>query len=322
MALSTWTYVPQGSGPPPLYGDTDYSEQLNSGNISAGSNASCTRIFFIKDEVIPSFLDALLGYGQVSNVGAVQRVLPDPHPVFNNMYASEATVERMGLNPLSVQYPNKTARSTTAKVTATYKPVDYEVVADTGSIAEQYRFVSRSKLPAGEYFSIDATGMYYCNKVNPDGKHVSLASPPGRITASAEITMTWHAVPPNTATSPFIEPNCAAITNCLGRVNSVAFDPAHYNYPAGTVLFMAAEPRMVANRVTTGAANYNYYYEITMKFLYRNNGPSAVVAGEYAGHQFVWDQANRRYDLITTTGLTGGNRLYETADLNTLFQIG
>lgn len=322
MTLSAWNYVAVNSGvAPPGYGNTDYSEQLNSGNVQAGSNASSTRIFFIRDDVIPTFLDALLGYGQVSNAGAVQRVLPDPHPIFNNMFASEASVERVGLAGNSTQYPNKTARSTTAKVTATYRPVDYEVVADNGSLTEQYRYVTRSMVPAGEYFTVDATGMRYCNNVNADGSKRSLSTPPGRFTGTSELTLTWHQVPPAPALSFFVPPNLSAITACQGRVNSAVFDSAHYNFPAGTVLFLACEPRMVANRVTTGAANYNYYYEIQMKFLYRNNGYSGLV-GETAGHQFVWDQGNLRYDLITNDGTSGGKRLYLTADLNTLFNIG
>jgi len=318
-----------GSDSPDQYGPLEYSEQINSGNItSTPGNSSITRTFFIDHQVIPLFLDDLLGYASVGNAGAVERVLPDQHPLFSNYYAMEASVEGLGLGS-NLQYNTKLARSLVAKVTAIYKSIDFEVVADNGSTQEFYRFVTRSMVPAGEYFSVDSTGMYFCSNIGSDGRNKGLSVPPQKLTGTTEVTFVWRLVPPNPASSRFVPPNLTAITNCLGKVHSSGtnFDSQHYNFPSGTVLFLGCEPRMVMPRVTTGAVENNLFWEIGLKFLYRNNGfinrgtPSGTI-NEFAGHQFTWDQGNRRWDLITSNGQITGNRLYETADLNSLLTIG
>lgn len=92
--------------------------------------------------------------------------------------------------------------------------------------------------------------------------------------------------------------------------------------PKGTVLFVGIDARMTNYRIATGDPNVNRYWEIAFKFLVRDNGMVGSPINEHAGHNFFWDQGQQRWDLVTTDGTTAGKRLYEYADLNTLFTIG
>ncbi len=331
MSLIDWEYLPQNTPETPdEYTADQYSEQINSGNITStpGGN-SVTRTFFINHGVIPAFLDDLLGYAYVGNSGDVERILPDKHPLYSNLFAQEASVEGVGLNG-TLQYNNSTAKSLVAKVTAVYKSVDFEVMPDDFDEPDElYRFVSRTMKPAGEYFTVNATGMALVSNIGGDGKHKALAQPPSRITGVMELTYVWRFVPPNPASSPYLPPNLTSLKGCMGRIHvgSDNFDPDHFNAPNGTVLFLACEPRLVAPRVTTGGVDNNIFWEIQMSFLYRdqglvNRGTGPTAINEHAGHQFIWDAGKQWWDLITTDGTNTGGRLYQTADLNTLFSIG
>jgi hypothetical protein len=315
--------MPEGSVTPDNYTNLQYSEKINSGSItSTPGNSAITRVFYINHAYLSDFLDALLGYAEVSNDGLVIRPsLPDLHPKYSNFYAMEATVTPCGLSSSSLQYTDRTAKSLVAEVSALYKSVDFDVVDDDGEQTDElYRFVSRTMNYAGEYFTINNTGMKFVSSSNPKK---SLNIQPAKTTGVCELVYTWHWVPPDPNLSPWVTPNWAAIENCLGKINEETFDPDFMDCPAGTVLFLGAEPRLIAPRVTEAGRDANIYYDITMKFLYRNNG--FVDRGdieEYAGHNFVWDMAHMWWDLITHDGTVSGNRLYEEADLNSLFTVG
>lgn len=288
-------------------------------------------MFYINHGVIPAFLDSLLGWADVANGQYIIRELPDAHPVYSNYYCMEASVEGIGVKEGQLQYNGiPIARSQVAKITGVYKSADFEVIPDQQVQNEMYRFVSRTMNFSGEFFTINATGMRFVSNVGSDGEHKALAIPPARITGVSELTYIWRLVPGNPSlglAGRYVTPNMGRITSCLGKVNSLAFDPDVANLPAGTVIFLGAEPKLIAPRITTGQIEDNIFWEIMMKFLYRNNGfvnrtTDGQVINEQAGHNFLWDQGKEWWDLITHNGLSSGTRLYQTADLNSLFSIG
>lgn len=334
MGLSAWTYAP--SKQPDELGDYEYTEMRDSYSMSFTPGGGVTRIYLVAYEFVDFFMDDLLGYSTVDNNGTSinWNKLPDQDKYYTNCYALEATMDPMGIRGKidETSIPDYAL----AKVTVQYKQVDFAVKAN-GEINNEFdRFVTRVGGYDGEYFTVSNSPMRLVSNIGGDGTHLALSQPPSRITGVQQWTYIWRYVPAITAT-PFKVPNHTALQNCLGKVHAPSgnYDPSvgqsfdRYNnaFLPGTVLFVGAEPRMHTSRPVTGTRNGNFQWEIAMKFLYRDNGLiNRTTAGgtinERAGHQFIWDQNLSRWDLITSTGLTTGNRLYEAADLNTLFTIG
>jgi|SRR5579884_1879453 len=322
MTLAAWNYSPPV--PDDGLGALDYKELKESGKEAYSPGAStANRVFMTNWLVRVNFIDALLGFSYLDANNNVKRILPDPHPEIPTFYAEDASVEGFGVLGLGA------FRWTNAKITSNYKPRDYFVLADNQVTSELQRYTSRTAAFAADYLTIGG-GMKFVTS------GIVLAAPPGRITTSMELQYTWHEVPA-LPTSPFIIPNLTAINNCIGKVNSTAFDVSGGNYPAGTVLFCGVDPKMVTPKLSVPTTvNGNFAWEITFKFLYRNNGTwgggsSSYVpgsgfvgggGGEIAGHNFLWDQANARWDLVTSDGTASGPRIYQSADLNTLWTIG
>ncbi len=328
MSLDSWNFVPENSTTPDDYGDDDYSEAYNSGEMSmSGGSPSITRTFYIRGDRIPEFMDDLLGYSDAAG-SAITRVLPDPHPYYTNFFALEAKIQPLG-QMYQAEFMGKAfLEQTVAKITAEYRSPMYEVKED-GDIADELeRFVTRQYGFGGDAITINSTGMQFVSNVGADGRHLALNQPPARPTMTMDLTYTWHMVPPNPSTSPFIPPNLTAIKNCYGKVNDTTFDDLHMACPPGTVLFLGLDPKFTNYRFINAVdRSENMFWEINMKFLYRDNGFVSRTVGpntisEQAGHNFIWDQSKQWWDLITTTGEVGGGRLFETADLNTLFTIG
>jgi hypothetical protein len=326
MSLSTWNYNP--NVPNDKLGSKDYKELKESGKeqYSPGA-ATANRVFMVNWDYRPDFLDALLGYSYLDGNNSIKRILPDEHPEIDNFFAEDATVEGMGVLGAS---DLDSISWTNAKIATNYKPRDYFVKADNQVTSEQDRYTSRTSTFAGEMLTLQ-------NGVKFVSSQRVLSAPPGRLTATQDVQMTWHEVPalPN---NPFVIPNLTAVTNCMGKVNSVPFDVNGFNYPPGTVLFYGIDPKMVTGKLAGDTAtnpNGNYHWEITMKFLYRNNGYVTVTQGgssssgggagsisEYAGHNYFWEMSLGRFDLVTIDGRINGQRIYLTADLNTLWTIG
>lgn len=334
MSLTGWTYAPNKLPDQLLSGE--YTEAKDSYSMSFAPGGGITRVYYVNFAVVPAFMDDLMGYVTVANSGTTINWvgLPDQDPLYSNCYCLEATMEPLGAMNKNPTYALPTY--TLAKVTAQYRQVDFAVKADADVTTELDRFVTRVGGYDGEYFTVSNTAMRFVSNVGTDGTHLAISQPPSRITGVQQWTYIWRYVP-SVNSNPFRVPNHTALDNCLGKVHAVggsyaptasyAFDKNNNAFMPGTVLFAGAEPRMHTSRPVTGTRNGNFRWEIAMKFLYRNNGlVSRTTAGqtinEHAGHQFIWDQALKQWDLITTDGTTAGGRLYESADLNTLFTIG
>lgn len=313
MTLSAWTYAPAVA--PDALGDLQYHELKDTGreSISLG-NSDVVRVFLVKWTRRAAFLDDLLGWAQQDVIpdGLVLRVLPDPHPNFDLFYASSATVEGMGILGNS----GGAATFTVAKITCSYKPVTYSILADSlTNTNELYRYVTRSFTYASEMMTTYGR-MQFVSRANQQ----FLEYKPTRVIGTIEATYIWHQVPA-LGSDVWTCPNINTILEATGKVNSQLFDnyPAGTGYAAGTVLFLGAEPRMV----TPALGQDWHYWEIAMKFLIRDNGP-AIAGDPYdgrAGHNYIFDSAQNpgRWDLITNNGSQTGQRLYEYYDLNSLF---
>src|SRR5262252_6265098 len=146
MGLENWNFVQEPSAS--NYEGNDYSEALGSGSLSSvPGNPGVTRQFYVRYDVLPAFLDDLQGYATVLADGVtISRVLPDRHPIWANMWVSEATVDPIG--PISI-YPTKDlALYPLAKVTARYASPTYKIIPDSelapsGSAASPYRELDR-----------------------------------------------------------------------------------------------------------------------------------------------------------------------------------
>lgn len=323
MALDAWTFVPEGSTTPDNYGDFDYSEAYNSGDMSMNQGSpSITRVFYIRGDRIPDFMDDLLGYSTGTG-GTISRTLPDPHPYYSNFYAMEAKVNLLGQMYQATFMGKAFLEQNVVKVTAEYRSPMYEIKADEDIGDELERYVTRQYGFGGDAITINSTGMQFVSNIGADGRHLALNQPPARPTMTMELQYVWHMVPPNPDTSPYIPPNLGSIIDCYGKVNSTVFDDLHMDCPAGTVLFLGVDPKMTNYRfISTEDPHDNIFWEISFKFLYRENGfVSRGSINESAGHNFIWDQSKQWWDLITNDGTVTGGRLYETADLNTLFTL-
>jgi hypothetical protein len=314
MALDAWQYAPNVS--PDALVNYQYMELRESGKESySPGNSTANRCFMVAWDDRAFFLDDLLGYSYLQGT-TIHRVLPDVHPEIDNFYATDAQVDGMGVLGKA---DNNSISWTNAKVTTNYKPAVYSVLPDSkispysqspqaGTYTELDRYTSRQYGFSADYLTINGA-MKFVTAPN-----VVLSNPPGRITQAMQLNYTWHQVPAKDS-YPFQPPNIKAIQNCLGKVNSVVFDINGGNFPAGTVLFIGVDPKMMTPLLT----NDVFYWEITYNFLVRNNG--AGLNGETAGHQYIYRIDLGKYDLITNDGTFGGQRIYQTADLNTLWTI-
>ena len=299
MALDTWVLVDSGT-PTENMVTGQYKEYRESGkeNYSTG-NSGAVRVFLVAWDVRADFLDDCLGYSYLDGELEIHRILPDPHPEIENFYASEASVEGLGVlgtsEAGSIQW-------TTAKITVPYRPLPYAVETDADTDTELDRYVQRMYAFNADYLTINGV-----MKFATSGK--VLSNPPGRITGTQELTYLWHEVP-GKSDDPFSPPNIDTVDSCYGKVNSSSFD----DYPAGTMLFLGCDPQMVTPRL----ASDNFYWNISLKFLHRDNGIGAD--GGQAGHNYIYDVANARWDKLVDNA-TGTHTIYETADLNTLFTI-
>lgn len=322
MALEEWNYNPEGFDVQNL-GDDDYTELRSSGKEQYTEDGStANRVFELNWDVRAAFIDDCLGYSYLSGTTII-RVLPDEHPEIANFFALDASVEGKGVLG---QSDNGSISWTHAVVTVNYRPREYLVSAneDFGG-NEQNRYTSRASEFAGELLTTQ-TGMKFVT-----APQRLLTSSPGRLTATQELTYTWYDVPA-LAALPFIVPNSDARDACIGKLNSEIFDQPGVAYPVGTILFLGQTQKFKTPKLgesVGGDGNGSYRWDISMKFLYRNNGVWAGTTGagptddDYImGHNFVFDAAAGKYDLITHDGTAGGKHLYpDSADLNTLWTV-
>lgn len=292
-------------------GDEDYSSQ----------NGQAIRVFYTTWGERKLFIDYLLGWS-VPVGKTLRRVLPDQHPDFPPLYAVDASSKGVGSAFVgtsgAIAFP-------LSKITATYRAVDY-IVTDDASIAgsELNRFCSRTYTYSSQYLSVQGY-MQWVSRTESK----TLTAPPGQIVGLTEYNVVWHGVPGGQV--PADVPLSGTISALAGCVNSKEFD----GYPAGSVLFLGADPHMSKPQLTATVGLPGFYqWEMGYKFLIARDSvffypplPTDPIS-EVAGHQYLYDTQNKIWDLITSDGMIGGvnangtsTTLYQYDDLNKLFDL-
>ncbi|WP_020469322.1 hypothetical protein [Zavarzinella formosa] len=315
MSLENWTYVPVGVSTEDL-GAYQYLEGKETGRESYSSGGSqCTRVFLVAWDQRGRFIDDLLGYSYIDGSGRICRVLPDSHPEISNQYATDCSVE--GIGQLGIARTGTAFGSwTTAVITANYKPRPYAIDSDSdvsyysvvGDHPELHRYLTRNSTFSVEMLTVQGAMKFVTSQR-------AIPNPPGKAIGTIGLQYVWNEVPA-ISFNPFVIPNLSAIKACFGKVNNTVFDGGGGNYPPGTVLFLGVDPQQIMPRLNGD----NYYWTITFSFLYRDNG-FVESLGENAGHNYLFEPTTG-WDLVTTDGTSGANRIYQSADLNTLFNLG
>lgn len=345
MSLDAWLYNDDDptDGYTELIGDC---REVNPGNATWETTQQ-TRKFKLRGARLNAFLDDLLGYSSIA-AGRIERVFPDMHPDYGNLYAQEAQWFGFGGDQGGVLAPTygdgeadaskQIARMPYANVTATYRPVDFRLLTDSDILAEYEVPESQSSsattiiLPQewrryctfrftynGEFITTSKTARYL-HKGDLSSPGPAVPSGVGKSLSSAQLTITWREVP-HLGGSLFVPPITERYQTYLAKVNSTDFLDMPF-WPRGTVLFLGMEPVLKAPRL-----NGDYTWDINLTFLIRRNGTWSSPQGdttEAAGHNMFWnmDLADADYnpwDLVTNTGLVAGRRVYEYGELNNLF---
>jgi len=293
-----------------------------------------------------------LGYSTVDTNGyTFRRVLPEPHPDYQKFYATDVSdLTGFGKNDQTrIIRPGATGLKAPtwdyAGVTTNFRYLDYAVLSDATirqgkqedewHLGEWNRFMSHSATVRSEYFSVNRPMWFFRTQLE-------VGKPQNKLVMSEEFTYTWHDVPSDPA-FPWLPPNRFAVNRCIGCVNLDAFDVNNLNAPKGTVLFMGYSAQLRTPKVPT----QQFSWEVEMKFAHRWFGDSSIPApDDNIGWNWTWDQAQFRWDLITsikgkkdpyirgaaaTAGEPPGTavgqqvfpgRIYEFEELNMLTLIG
>lgn len=320
MTLANWSFGGQDDQIENIQVGQYFESSRESGRGTFSVNASeVMRVFFVRYDERFSFISDLLGYATLSfndDVYSISRVLPEPYPSNELFFAYDAQVDPLGPGVLDTESNLPEGTWTLAKVTAKYKPVPYHVLPDNQVDSEIERFVSRTYQVQTEFISIQGQMKFVQTQR-------ALGRPPGRYVTKILKSMTFHGVPAKTD-NPYSPPTFSNIVACAGRLNDAFFDVTVDNHPPGTCLFLAPECKLIMPRLDQATLTW----DITYQFQIFDQGSTDLYTTDvnendhYIGQNWVLDQANNRYDIITSNGNRfTGTRIYEEADLSSLFVI-
>lgn len=325
MSLDSWFYNNDDE-------DFGYHELVETKGKGAVSNdaSSLERSFKVAWNNVPRFLDDLLGYAckSISAFTGLSRVLPDQHCIYPNFWAMEATVEGIG-QPSYTFYDratgepyitNSSSSSATcqdccdtlsypfAKITATYKPVDYAILPDTSVTSETERYCTFTYGYSSEFMTLQQ-GMFFetTGQVMQGGA--------GKVQFVTTLNLVWHIVPASTG-SPFVPPTEAAVTALAGKINAAPF----LGYEAGTVLFLGAEPKLRLPKLSANLCpDTTLYWDVGYSFAIKNNSPTSDF--EAGGWNYFYEISLGVYDPVWSKKGGTGNQIYETGDFTQLFTL-
>lgn len=244
------------------------------------------------------FIEDMLGWSK-NRSDSIHRSLPDRHPFYDWMYASEAELAQ-GIGATAVdesaddliRFVDKPGSEDSGKciVNITYKALDYDIKTDeeveASTQLEMIRYVTRKRTYATEALPIPNNFLKWVS----DGQVINQTWT--KQTYTMELSHTWHQVPSIPETN---------IATCIGKVNdSTYFD----GYSAETLLFVS--PDIQRTRTAAG----DIAYEITYKFIYRPNGWNKLFRASPAPP-----------DYATVIGIDGTTKLYTTVDMTKLFRV-
>lgn len=306
MSLTDWTFDPAPTNGPLVPGHyREFTAPGQNTNFTGTDADAHIQYRVLWDERL-DFVSDLLGYADfnVSVGSGVTRVLPQKHPELP-LYAMNASY--VGIEPSTV-VEGKSAW-TEARIDAIFRPVDYLVVPDDDeAINELYRFVTRRVLPKADYLQL-ATNAFTWTIAGGN-----LGAIPGIITPNRTLEYTWHMVPSKTSlTDPSAVLRCPIEDNILQTLGTTNVDTFDSVYPAGTVLFIAAEAAPIPRRF-----NDKYHWEIKYYFEAKDHG-FIPATSERAGVNYIYNPTLPGWDkpVVRDTG----KFLYEALTTNGLFQI-
>lgn len=276
----------------------DYDDYFSGYRVSFIPDGSmCVRPCLVDWDDQQHFVQDMLGYS-VRQGNSIVRSLPDRHPEYDWLYAVDAEVangigapaQDSGASDM-IRFVDKPGSSTSGKaiINVTYKHLDFDVKTDEEAAAhadgELSRYVSRTRTYATEALQIPGSTFKFVSD------NVVIQQPWTKRTYTMELSYAWHQVP---------AVNESKIADCLGCVNSNAFDSG--KYAVKTLLFVAPDIRR------TRAASGDIAYEITYKFLFRPNG---------------WNSFYRAsvFDYAAVIGTDGITYPYDSVNFLELFQL-
>lgn len=277
----------------------DFHTGYRTTHIQEGS--MCVRPCILDWDDYKHFVEDMLGWS-VQNGANIERTLPDKHPVFDFMYATECELVQ-GIGAPSqeteasdlIRFVNRPGSTTSGKciVNVTYKNLDFDVRTDeeaaASGIGELSRYVTRTRSYATEALQIPGSSFVWTAGPK-SGNPVS--QPWTRTGYTMELSYLWTQVPSIPE---------AKISNCIGCVNHAPFD----NPTWGTEKLLFVSPDIRRTRTAAG----DVAYDITYKFLFRKSGwNSFFIAEDPPGFYGVKHSNNVNYP-------------YTPADLTQLFTL-
>ena len=282
-----------------LYQDGDVKETVNP--TSSTTTIICEIAFADKY----TFLWHMLGYSEVKS-SYLSRILPERSSWNENQYALHAdAVKFMKWTNASgtiggIPIPNGWPAFERVQYAVTFGAPLYDLVEDTSSMAtfdESTRFVLWSKNGAASNERIPGNSFQFINATKDALMETGIRT--GR-TISLEAK--WLDV-------PFVNyTRIAAISN---RINAAEVTFDGQTYPAETVLFESWSETKKRTAFGTKVS------DLTFKFLVRQDLDST-------GAQRTWNKFWAKDGTtveVSTTGTTGGVRVFQTADLKDLFKV-
>src|SRR5438876_295496 len=128
MTLDAWNYAPLDT-PADQLAAKDYLEHKDTGKETfSPGNSQAHRVFITLWDSRQDFIADILGYSFLDFSNDISRELPDVHPEIDTFYAFDAQVDPFG--ELDKQKAVPAAKWTCAKITVSYKPVDFALKDD------------------------------------------------------------------------------------------------------------------------------------------------------------------------------------------------
>lgn len=297
----------------------NYEEHHRSGQASLSPDSGqVTRVFDVDYVNYKMFVIHALGY-TIYSINGPLRTVPERHPIWPNFYACDASVEALGSPGLGNTIINAqgggvatTGYWTRARVTLTYKPLDY-FVPDTSifdfSVAPLNHYCTRLYGYSTDMLTTESKLKYVSGTAERrtivDDSHVIPIF-------TTEKVIIWRQIP--TALGSTEIPNLAMVKDLEGKVNDRRFD----GHEAGTMLFLGVESVPKPQIAHPFAGANSLIYDLHFKFsvidkglvsnphIFPTNNPGM---GEDAkaghNHKYRTDslEANK-FELVTTDGLS------------------
>jgi hypothetical protein len=272
------------------------------------------------------FIQDLIGYPKLDGFVApftLFRRLPEPHPELAYLYAVEADLLKgVGVPDISpdsnlIRFLNKvptdpipepgTEEFGRARFAVIYRWLPYVLAKDGDVDSEIDRFVERRQTFSAENLGLPGNGFQFLTDYAAHNNN-TLQDNVQRLLFTKELSYIWYQVP------AIPEAN---IRNCIGKVNSMAFDTlgtvgldgSPLGYPARTLLMIAPDIRPYSS--TFGSL----LYEIVYKFLYRpDTWTAAIRPGKAEFESVVFKNTGANHSA-------GDYGPYLQADFATLFQF-